>query len=181
MCARTTVNSFVRVEVEDLVGEPIDWEIVWQLSKAQGVAPLVYRTLSAICPAAVPVTVHDAFRRHLQLNALLHTVLDKELMAVLNVLTAKGIRVIPLNGLSLASMAYGDPSLRECTALDLIVDKEAIPQASQVLWSQGYQLITSDKEDGSETEEAPHCFRKRSGVIAVNLQWTMARRHFSFR
>ena len=181
LCARTTVNSFVRVEVEDLAGEPIDWEIVWQLSKAQGVVPLVYRTLSAICPAAMPSTLHDAFRRHLQSNALLHSVLAEELLGLLNALSAKGIRAIPLNGLTLSCTAYGDPSLRECTALDLIVDKRAIPHASQVLWSQGYQRISLDREDGNEAQQASHRFRKRNGGIAVNLHWSLTRRHFNFQ
>ena len=181
LCARTTINSFVRVEVEDLVGEAIDWEEVWRLSKAHGVAPLVYRALSAICPSAVPAPIHDAFRRHLQSNPLLNSVWVKELAAILNAFTVKGIRAIPLDGLTLAQTAYGDQSLRECTSLDLVVDKASISLASQVLWSQGYHLIDSEKNGDNEAGGACHCFRKRNGVIAVNLQWAVAQRHFSFR
>lgn len=181
LCARTTINDFVRVEVEDLVGESIDWEEMWQLSKAHGVAPLVYRSLLTVCAATVPAPIHDAFRRHLQLNGLCHALLIQELTPVLTALTAKGVRAIPFKGVILGHTAYGDQSLRECTALNLIVDKESISSARQVLWSQGYQCTSLDSKDGRGSDESYHSFRKRNGIIAVNLQWSMSRRHFSFR
>ncbi len=92
----------------------------------------------------MPSAIHDAFRRHLQVNALLNTVLAKELVALLDALAAKGILAIPFKGVTLAQTAYGDLSLRECADLDLIVDQASIPQARQVLWSQGYQLTSQD-------------------------------------
>ena len=58
LCARTAVSEFVRVEITDLVCDGINWDLLWQLSKAHGVAPLVYRNLAAICPAAVPSAIH---------------------------------------------------------------------------------------------------------------------------
>lgn len=181
LCARTTINEFVRVEVEDLVSEAINWELVWRLSKAHGVAPLAYRTLSAICPAAVPAAIHQAFRRHIQVNALFNTVLAKELVAVLDALAAKGVRAIPFKGVTLAQSAYGDLSLRECSDLDLIVDRESIPQARQVLWSQGYQLSRQDMRAVNAPGESFHFFQKKNGIIAIDLQWVMARQHFAFR
>ena len=60
LCARTVVSDFVRVEVEDIVSEGVDWSAVWQLSRAHGVTPLVYRNLVAICPKAMPAAIHDA-------------------------------------------------------------------------------------------------------------------------
>ena len=80
LCARLTTSESIRVEIEDLVGGALDWDLLWRLTRTNGVTPLVYRTLSTICPAAVPSSIHDAFRRHLQANALLNTVLAKELV-----------------------------------------------------------------------------------------------------
>lgn len=181
LCARTTINEFVRVEVEDLVDEAIDWELVWRLSRTHGVASLAYRTLSAICPAAVPPAIHEAFRRHIQVNALSNMLLAKELVTVLDALAAKGVRAIPFKGVTLAQTVYGDLSLRECSDLDLIVDRESIPQARQVLWSQGYQLTSHDMHGGNESCGPYHFFQKKNGIIAVDLQWVMARKHFTFR
>ena len=181
LCARLTTNESIRVEIEDLVGGVLDWDLVSRLAKAHGVTPLVYRTLSTICPTAVPSAVHDAFRRHIQVNALLNTLLAKELVTVLDALAAKGVRAIPFKGVTLAQTAYGDLGLRECADLDLIVDQASIPQARQALWSQGYQLTSQDMEDGQEYDEPYHFFQKKNGIVAVDLQWIMARRHFGFR
>src|SRR5687768_1341015 len=133
LCARTTFSEFVRVEVEDLVVQSIDWESVWRLSRIHGVAPLVYRTLSSICPASVPPAIHDSFHRHIQANALLNSLLAKELAILLEALAAKGVHAIPFKGVTLAQSAYGDLSLRECAELELIVEQASIPQASQAL------------------------------------------------
>ena len=181
LCARTLLNDFVRVEVVDLVSDGIDWDVVWQLSRAHGVAPLVYRNLTTICPAAVPSAIHESFRRHIQANALLSTLLAKELVTVLDALSAKGVTAIPFKGVTLAQAVYGDLCLRECADLDLIVEQASIPQARKVLWSQGYQLTSQDAENGSESDEPYNFFQKRNGIIAVDLQWIMARRHFGFR
>lgn len=181
LCARTAVSEFVRVEVEDLVSDGVDWDAVWELSRAHGVAPLVYRNMVTICPKAMPAAIHEAFRRHNQANVLLNTLLARELVLLVDALAAKGIKAIPFKGVTLAQAAYGDISLRECADIDLIVDQEAIPQARKVLWSHGYQLTSRDTGSGIESEEPYHFFQKRNGIVAVDLQWMMAHRHFGFR
>ncbi|MBA5872725.1 MAG: hypothetical protein GDA68_22465, partial [Nitrospira sp. CR2.1] len=180
LCSRTSMSDFARVEVEDLVSDGIDWDIVWQLSRAHGVAPLVYRNLATICPKAIPSSIHQAFRRHNQANVLLNTLLARELVILIDGLAAKGIKAIPFKGVTLAQTAYGDISLRECSDIDLIVEQEVIPQARKVLWSQGYQL-TSRETGKEESDEQYHFFQKRNGIVVVDLQWNMARQHFGFR
>lgn len=181
LCARTVVSEFARVEVEDLVSDGVQWDRVWQLSRAHGVAPLVYRNLLTICPKAVPSATHQAFRRHNQANVLLNTLLAKELVMLIDAFAAKGVRVIPFKGVALAQTAYGDIGLRECADIDLIVEQEAVPQARKVLWSQGYQLTSRDTGKEEESEEPYHLFQKKNGIVAVDLQWNMVRQHFGFR
>ena len=119
LCARTTMSEFARVEVGDLVSDGINWDIIWQLSRVHGVAPLVYRNLVTICPKAVPSTIHEAFRRRNQANVLLNSLLARELVSLVDALAAKGIRAIPFKGVTLAQIAYGDISLRECA--DIVI------------------------------------------------------------
>ncbi|MDL1890717.1 nucleotidyltransferase family protein [Nitrospirales bacterium NOB] len=181
LCARTRINDFIRVEVADLVDDGVEWDLIWRLARAHGVAPLVYRNLVAICPAAVPATVHELFRRHIQANALLNSLLAKELASVVEAMAAKGVRTIPFKGVTLAQFAYGDLALRECADLDLIVDQTSVSQARQVLWSQGYQLTSRNGHYDESSDEPYHFFQKRNGIIAVDLQWTMAGPRFEFR
>ncbi len=163
-----------------MASDGINWDLVWQLSKAHGVAPLIYANLATICPKAIPSSIHQAFRRHNQANVLLSTLLARELVILIDALAAKGIKAIPFKGVTLAQTAYGDISLRECSDIDLIVEQEVIPQARKVLWSQGYQL-TSRETGKEESDEQYHFFQKRNGIVVVDLQWNMARQHFGFR
>ncbi|ULA61005.1 MAG: hypothetical protein LZF60_280041 [Nitrospira sp.] len=181
LCARTVVSEFVRVEIEDLVCDGINWDLVWQMSKAHGVAPLVYRNLAAICPAAVPSAIHEAFRRQNQATILMNSVLAKELVALLDVLAAKGVTAIPFHGSTLAQVAYGDLNLREWEDIELIVEQGAVAQAGKVLWSHGYQRTNTDIDAEAESRESNHVFLKRNGVVAVNLQWGLSRHHVGFR
>ena len=180
LCARARINEYVRVETADLASEPLNWGLVWELAKAHGVTPLVYQNLATICPKVIPSETHKTFRRHIQANGLLNTLLAKELVSVLDALTAKGVRAIPFKGVTLAQIAYGNLSLRECADLDLIVERSSIPQARQVLWSLGYQLTTTSETE-SESDEPFNFFQKKNGILAVDLQWVMARQHFAFR
>jgi hypothetical protein len=180
LCARTTITEFVRVEVTDLVTESLDWQLVWDLARAHGVVPLVYRSMVSICPNAIPKEFHEKLRRHIQANTLLNTLLAKELGTLMDALAAKGVRAIPFKGVTLAQSAYGDLGLRECADLDLIVEQSSIPLARQVLWAQGYQLASKD-EHQSASEEIYNFFQKKNGIVAVDLQWVMARQHFAFR
>ncbi len=181
LCARTAVNEFVRVEIADLACDGIDWDMFWKISKAHGVAPLVYRNLVAICPAAVPSVIHEAYRRHNQTTILINNLFAKELVTLLDALAAKGVTAIPFKGISLAQVAYGDLSLRECGEIMLIVDQGAVAQARKVLWSHGYQRTNTNIDAEVGDREFSHVFLNRNGMVTVHLQWGLARHHVGFR
>ena len=181
LLARTSISAALQTEIQDRVRESVNWPFIWQLAREHGVAPLVYRTLMAYCPAALPRETRESFRRHIQASAIFNTLMADELVTLIDAFAAKGIRVIPFKGPTLGVIAYGDLTLRECMDLDLIVEQSYIPQARHVLWSHGYQLVSRDM-DGSDVQDEPfHSFVKKNGMFRVDLQWTMARRLFSFR
>ena len=181
LCARTAVSEFARVEIADLACDGINWDLVWQMSKVHGVALLVYRNLAAICPATIPSAIHEAYRRHNQATTLMNNVLAKELVALLDALAAKGVTAIPFKGISLAQVAYGDLSMRQCGEIDLIVEQGAVSQARKVLWSHGYQPVSADSDAETESREFHQVFLKRNGMVTVNLQCGLTRHHTRFR
>ena len=181
LLARTSVNGTLHVEIQDRLRDQIDWDLLWRLARAHGVAPLVYRTLLSHGSGAVPKATLEAFRRHVQANTILNSLLTGELVSLVDAFAAKGIRAIPFKGPTLAVTAYGDPTLRECVDLDLIVEQSSILQARQLMWSRGYQLTSLVSSHGDEQDEVFHSFVKKNGIFRVDLQWVMARRLFSFR
>ena len=181
LLARTSVNGSLQVEIHDRLRDGVDWAFLWQLALAHGVAPLVYRTLLTHGGGSVPNDTLAAFRRHAQATAIVSNLLAEELGTLIETFLAKGVRVIPVKGPMLASVAYGDVALRECADLDLIVEQSAIPRARQLLWSHGYQLAGNDTAGGNVSEEVSHTFVKKNGMFHLELQWAMVRRLFLFR
>jgi hypothetical protein len=181
LLARTSANGTLQVEIQDRLRDRVDWTLLWHLAESHGVAPLVYRALLTYGADSVPRDAFEMFRRHAQANAMVSSLLTGELVTLVDACLAKGIRVIPFNGPTLAIAAYGDLTLRECIDLDLIVEQSSIIQARQLLWSHGYQLAEKSAAGGDIPDEACHSFVRRNGTFRVNLQWAMNRRLFSFR
>lgn len=180
LLARTSVNGTIQVEIQDRLRDQVNWTLLWQLARAHGVASLVYRTLVSLGGGAVPRDTMEAFRRHVQANAILSSLLTDELVDLVDAFAAKGIPVIPVKGPTLAATAYGDLMLRDCVDLDFIVGQSFISQARQLLWSRGYQLVNRASAQGDGQDEAFHSFVKKNGIFRVDLQWVMTRRLFSF-
>ena len=111
-CAHTSVDSAGAQRIRDLVGTQIDWPYLMRTSFAHGVMPLLHKNLSAICPNAMPESLaaqlHDWFQVHVQRNFLL----TAELLKLLRLFAAHGIRALPYKGPVLAASVYGDVSLR---------------------------------------------------------------------
>jgi hypothetical protein len=67
------------------------------------------------------------------------TLLVEELVRVLNLLSDAGIPAISLKGPALAQQLYGDPSLRTCGDLDILVPRSMVGRAVNLLRADGYK------------------------------------------
>jgi hypothetical protein len=180
LLARTSANGTLQVEIQDRLRDGVDWSVLWHLAESHGVASLVYRMLLAHGCSSIPSDILETFRRKAQTNAIVSSLLTDELVTLVEAFAAKGIRVIPFSGPTLAVAAYGDLTLRESGGVDLIVERSSITQARQLLWSQGYQLAGKTPAGCDSLDEAVYSFVRRNGTLRVNLQWAMDRGLFSF-
>lgn len=182
-CARTTVSDQIRHRIRDAVGQALNWPLFLGLIWFHDVGALVYRTLNAVCPDAVPKDVFDVLRRRTQAGALLNRALVKELAQVCQAFQESGVPVIAFKGASLAVMAYRDQMLRDYGDLDLIVPQHRLVDAQRVLWSQGYRPQDQSKAtlDASPGDGPYHLFVKKNVPGYVDLQWVMAHEHFAFQ
>jgi len=137
-CAHTHLDGAQSAAIRALATEDIDWRWLFQQSWQHGILPLVYRTLKSVCMDEVPETVINELREHSFANAGRTVALSGELLRLLKLYEAQGIRVIPFKGPVLASVAYGNPALRMFTDLDILVHKEDVPRVCELLRAQGY-------------------------------------------
>ena len=91
---------------------------------------------------ALPIIPKDEAREQLhkryKINAFRNTLLTEELARVLRVLSDAGIPAITLKGPALAQALYGDPTLRSCVDLDILVPRSMVGRAFNLLRAKGY-------------------------------------------
>ncbi len=109
--------------------------------------------------------------------------LTRELLKLLGLFDAHGVRAIPYKGPTLAAIAYGNLALREFDDLDVLVDEPDVPKAKELLVSMGY-LPQYHLSNAQEVALLRHHYAQgfsRSDVDStIELHWRIAERHFSF-
>ena len=181
-CARTSRSEFTRRRIQEAAQQGMNWPLLLDLARYHGVGPLLYRTISTVCPNLVPKDSLDALRQVTQAGTLLNRVLAGELVQLCRAFDESGVPVVPFKGATLAAMAYKDLSLRDFDDLDFIVPQHRVADVKRVLWSLGYRPRdrSQDEPDAAHADEPYHVFVKKSSVLRVDLQWVMAHDQFAF-
>jgi hypothetical protein len=146
------------------------------------VAPLLYRTLDATCPQAVPQDVLDQLRSRFRANGRRNVLLTGELLGLLRTLTAQGIPAVPYKGPLLAVHTYGNLALREFSDLDVLIHKDDVPGAKDVMASLGYrhlEELTGAQEEAYLRSQCEYIFMNDTGTI-VELHWALVPRKITF-
>lgn len=115
----------------------LDWQAVCKVAQAERVAPLLYKLVRGrgIVPAGVEQTLQRAYELTSRRNLYrLH-----ELAAILRRLEEKGIAAIVLKGAALAEVVYRNIAVRPMSDLDVLVERENVPAASEALVGLGYE------------------------------------------
>ena len=121
-----------------LIQNGIDWTALIQEATCHEVIPLLYHSLQATCPEAVPEPVLAQLRTFFQANTRRNLSLTGELLALLDLFAAQGIAAIPYKGPLLAAAVYGNLALRTFRDLDMLVHQHDIPAIKSLLLAQGY-------------------------------------------
>jgi hypothetical protein len=169
-CARTSMDSERAERITDLLKREIDWVYVIQIALPHRVMPLLYRSLQAVCPEAVPKIVLEKLRLYFYANNALNLFLTKKLLKLLRMFEAYEIPAIPYKGPVLAASVYGNLALRQFSDLDILVHERDYRRAQHLLVLHEYRLTT--EYDWEST------FVDGSGRVAVDLHKEMTERDF---
>jgi hypothetical protein len=187
-CARTTIDSASADQIRSLVQGNIDWTFLTETVFNHGTLPLLYQSLHTICPDAVPVAALEALREAFYANAGYNLYLSGELFRILRLFDSQGIPVLPFKGPVLATSLYGNLALRQFVDLDLLIRRQHLPQARQLLYSLGYQShFGASSHPLTRAQEAAylrsHCDISfaRDQRAAVELHWRFIGPYFSFQ
>src|SRR5437763_1568280 len=111
--ARKTLNNDLAARMTSLLNRGLDWSYLCEKARQQGLMPLLYQHLSAVCPQRVPASILNALREEFRNNSQRCLYLFSELRKLLRLFDEQGIRVAVFKGPVLAAAAYGDIGLRQ--------------------------------------------------------------------
>lgn len=128
---------------ESFASRAIDWARFWELATNHHVIPLAYRALKDAVRhnrMALPGEIRTGLQRQFLMISAHNLRATSVLHRLQGLLESKGIRLVPIKGPALAAMAYGSTSLRQFEDLDLIVRREDLLRAVDLLAGAGYLL-----------------------------------------
>jgi hypothetical protein len=182
-CARTHIDAATAGRIRELLAAPIDWPVLIRMADHHGVMPLLCRSLSSVCPEAVPRAVLGPLQDRFRGNAQRNLFLTRQLIELLERLEAEGVSALPFKGPMLAVGVYGDLSLRQINDLDILVRERDVARAREALAAAGYrqETLPSGIRVAAYLRTRHHdLFWPDQGGVAVELHWRFAPAHLSF-
>src|SRR5437867_5911015 len=180
-CARRFIDDGCVENLRSLLRGGIDWPYLLRQADAHGLTPLLCWHLTNSCRDEIPRPLLEQLRDHFYSNARSNLLLTGELLELLDLLAARGIRAIPFKGPALAASVYGNIALRQFCDLDLLVDANAVAKIADLLASRGYRQefnLTRAREAAFLRYQSERLFRRDR--VVVEIQWRIAPRYFSF-
>jgi len=139
LLARGRLTPEAEQRTRQLLAGTLAWDSVLKRVRLQEILPLFCCNLKRLgfpgVPPPIQAELADLFKR----NALRNALLARELTRVLSLLNEEHVPVIPLKGIPLAESLLGDPALRVCADIDLLVPPKYFPAAFRILRCSGYE------------------------------------------
>lgn len=156
-----------------------DWDEFLHLMRRHQLPSMTHDALRQLPTATVPMRIMETLQRaaHLSRMKSLRQIADTR--RVLAAFEAAGITAVQLKGTALTQRLHGDPFLRDCSDIDVLVASDYFPNAARVLEELG--AVAKDALPLSESfahrlsRFAYHhgVFDMRATQTQVELHWRM--------
>ncbi len=168
-CARVSPGLNAQTRLTQLLQEPLDWQIVLERCWWHRIRPLTFSHLRSQPVGLVPSEFLEELGFYVNELAERNQRLAKLLDEVTDLFENSELRMLVFKGPTLTMDAYGDPSLRECGDLDLLVHRDDFPRAMELLQSHGF-TPAFDEFEGRRTQQVFACDLQRDG-LALDVHW----------
>jgi putative nucleotidyltransferase-like protein len=182
LCVRPNVGAENVDRIRTLVSGEVDWEYLFLLARRHAVVALMYFRLQEVAADLVPATQLQRLQKYFQENAARNVLLTAELCRLIKLLAASGIEAIPYKGPALALFAYNNLALRRFVDLDVMVRKEDVTPAIELLLAEGYELsrsLTANQLRVLLRTQHNVQFRRDNRRLIVELHWEVAAHLFA--
>ena len=160
----------------------LDWDYLFVFARRHGVLQLLYSQLQQCAADLIPPNHLQRLQKYFQENSARNVLLTAELRRLIELLESANIEAVPYKGPVLALFAYGDVSLRRFVDLDVLVRKDDVSRAIDLLLTEGYEfskpLSLSQRELLLRTQHNLQLRRDKRQLI-VELHWEVASNLFA--
>jgi hypothetical protein len=153
--------------------QPIRWKILFELADRHGVQPLLYQAL-VDAEDAVPRDAMPTIEKRYQVNLHKALFLSRELIRIIDCMSAVGIEVMPYKGLALAEQIYRDIALRQAGDIDMLIHPQDLPRIRDAAGALGYtpHLSFSAAEERAYLKSGyEYAFDGAAGPNLLEVQW----------
>lgn len=181
-CCRPSLEPSHRQTISRLLEEPLSWEDLHGEADRHGLLPLLYRHLSTVAQGVCPEHLLDRWRSVSTGVLLVNSLLCSELSAIQEQLCRSEIPMLAIKGPALAWLLYGNLGLRSSTDLDLLVSKQHVHAASDVLLQRGYAAsipLVREWEDALIERYVERSFWRSQPSTIVDLHWGLMPREMT--
>lgn len=182
LCARTHADGATAENLRRLAAASPDWDYLYLLARRHAVLPLLYWQLNASAAAVVPPAQLRRLRDEFRLHTARNLYLTGELERVVSLFESEGVPVIPYKGPALAAFAYENLALRRYVDLDVLVRREDVPRAKELLVRRGFRprlTLTPAQERVLFRSQHNLPFTREDGLLLVELHWEFAQRRYA--
>jgi hypothetical protein len=153
-----------------------DWNAVSDIACGSGLAPLLLRNLPAVDPyVTCPEQLTTRIRKYSLTSAATGLLLFNQLQSILRALAEQRIPVIALKGSALATLVYGNPTLRPMADIDVLVAEKDLPGAEDTLLRLGYEFHGAPESRIRLLQRHYHFVFFKNGGTSVELHWNIDR------
>ena len=155
--------------------QPIRWKNLFELANRHGVQPLLYQALVDV-EDAVPRDAMPTIEQRYQGNLHKALFLSRELIRIVDHLSALGIEVIPYKGLAIAEQIYRDIALRQAGDIDLLIRPQDLPRVRDAVSELGYTphlALSAAEEQAFLKSGYEYAFDGAAGPNLLEVQWAI--------
>jgi hypothetical protein len=157
----------------------VDWNRLVAVARHHRVVPLVWSNLQRYqADLKPPSLVLQTLRNEYQTNALRVLRQVSHLVKIGDALAMEGVPVLPLKGVALAGLYYGDLTLRHAGDLDLLIAPEHLSTAKLVLGRLGFTRVADITHHAMADPEVED-LRFKYHLIYVSSDGAPVEVHFS--
>ena len=156
----------------------VHWDSFIALAAEHGVSGFVYKNLLKMkdIPVEVLARFQNTYQSILRNNILLSSETDR----LIDLLTSRGIEVIPLKGTVTSELIFGDIGLYPSGDIDILVPMKDISMVQETLEAEGYHLNDQAFNEHKEffLQELYH-ISLSSSRFTVEPHWNLFMRYFT--